>query len=103
MSGHLPRHDESDIGSSPVIEQDRETIRSRITVILTEGFSDGEIAFLCGVGRTFYGADIRYASPDGGPLMSAGGLSSAWAIRSWAYMKCLSREHSAPRADLWMP
>ena len=50
---------------------------SRITVVLTEGYSDWEIAPLCGVGRAFYGADICYASPDGGPITSAAGLPIA--------------------------
>ena len=49
----------------------------RITVVLTEGYSDWEIAPLCGIGHAFYGADIRYASPDGGPLTSAAGLPIA--------------------------
>ena len=47
---------------------------SRITVVLTDGYSDWEIAPLCGIGRAFYGADIRYTSPKGGPLTSAAGL-----------------------------
>ena len=47
---------------------------SRITVVLTDGYSDWEIAPLCGIGRAFYGADIRYTSPKGGPLTSAAGI-----------------------------
>jgi putative intracellular protease/amidase len=46
-----------------------------ITIILTEGYSDWEIAPLAGAGRAFYGADIRFVSPDGGPLTSVAGLS----------------------------
>jgi putative intracellular protease/amidase len=45
-----------------------------ITVILTEGFSDWEIALISGAGRLFFSADIRFVSPTGGPLTSAGGL-----------------------------
>jgi putative intracellular protease/amidase len=45
-----------------------------ITIILAEGYSDWEIAVLSGVGRAFYGADIRFVSPDGGPINSAGGI-----------------------------
>lgn len=48
-----------------------------ITIVLTEGFSDWEIATLGGVGRAFYGADIRYVSPSGGPVTSAAGMTVA--------------------------
>lgn len=48
-----------------------------IVIVLTEGFSDWEIAPLAGVGRAFYGAEISFASPDGGPLTSAAGLTVA--------------------------
>src|SRR5687768_979525 len=48
-----------------------------ITIVLTEGYSDWEIAPLSGAGRAFYGADIRFASPGGGPLQSAAGLPIA--------------------------
>ena len=45
-----------------------------ITIVLTEGYSDWEIAPLAGVGKAFYGADIRFVSPDGGSLTSIAGL-----------------------------
>jgi putative intracellular protease/amidase len=48
-----------------------------ITIVLTEVYSDWEIAALSGAGRAFYGADIRFVSPDGGTLTSAAGLSVA--------------------------
>jgi len=48
-----------------------------ITIILTDGYSDWEIATLAGVGRAFHGADIRFVSPDGGQVRSAGGLKIA--------------------------
>jgi putative intracellular protease/amidase len=48
-----------------------------ITVILTEGYSDWEIAALTGAGRAFFGADIRFSSPEGGALTSAAGLPIA--------------------------
>lgn len=48
-----------------------------IVLVLTDGFSDWEIAPLAGLGRAFYGADIRVTSTEGGPLQSAGGLSLA--------------------------
>ena len=48
-----------------------------IVIALTEGFSDWEIAPLAGVGRAFYGAEIVFASPDGGPLISVAGLPVA--------------------------
>lgn len=48
-----------------------------ITIVLTEGYSDWEIAPLAGAGRAFFGANIRWTSPDGGPLHSAAGLPIA--------------------------
>lgn len=48
-----------------------------ITIILTEGYSDWEVAPLAGAGRAFYGADIRFTSPEGGALTSAAGLAVA--------------------------
>lgn len=52
-----------------------------ITIVLTPGYSDWEIAPLAGVGRAFYGADIRFTSPDGGPLQSTAGLPIATTAR----------------------
>ena len=46
-----------------------------ITIIIADGYSDWEIAPLAGVGRAFYGADIRFASPDGGSITSVAGLT----------------------------
>lgn len=46
-----------------------------IIIVLTEGFSDWEIAPLSGFGKAFYDAQISFASPLGGPLSSAAGLS----------------------------
>lgn len=48
-----------------------------ITVILTEGYSDWEIAALTGAGRAFFNADITFSSPAGGALRSAAGLPVA--------------------------
>lgn len=48
-----------------------------IVVILTDGYSDWEISVLSGLGRAFYGADITFASPAGGPLASVAGLKIA--------------------------
>lgn len=48
-----------------------------ITIVLTEGFSDWEIAVLGGVGRAFYSAEIRFASPSGGLINSAAGMTIA--------------------------
>lgn len=45
-----------------------------ITIIVTDGYSDWEVATLAGVGRAFYGADIRFASPEGGPITSVAGV-----------------------------
>jgi len=51
----------------------RKTLKP-INIVLTEGYSDWEIAPLGGAGRAFYGADIRFTSPNGGTLTSAAGL-----------------------------
>lgn len=48
-----------------------------ITIVLTQGYSDWEIAPLAGAGRAFFNADIRFASPQGGALSSAAGLPVA--------------------------
>lgn len=45
-----------------------------ILIVVTERYSDWEIAPLAGLGRAFYGAEIEFASPDGGPLASVAGL-----------------------------
>ncbi|KKB78759.1 hypothetical protein VW35_09640 [Devosia soli] len=45
-----------------------------IMVILTESYSDWEIAALTGAGRAFFNADITFCSPTGGALRSAAGL-----------------------------
>ena len=34
-----------------------------ITIVIAEGYSDWEIAPLAGVGRAFFGADIRLPHP----------------------------------------
>lgn len=48
-----------------------------ITIILTDGYSDWEIAPLSGLGRAFFGASITFASPEGGSILSAAGLHIA--------------------------
>lgn len=48
-----------------------------IIIVLTDGYSDWEIAPLAGLGRAFYGAEISFASPAGGPLTSVAGLNLA--------------------------
>lgn len=48
-----------------------------ITIVITEGYSDWEIAPLSGLGRAFLGAPIHFASPEGGALRSAAGLHIA--------------------------
>ncbi|MAY62515.1 MAG: hypothetical protein CML29_09910 [Rhizobiales bacterium] len=52
-----------------------------ITVVLTDGYSDWEIAPLCGAGHAFYGAEFRFVSPKGGALSSAAGLPIAETAR----------------------
>lgn len=48
-----------------------------ITIVITDGYSDWEIAPLSGLGRAFFGALIHFASPEGGALRSAAGLHIA--------------------------
>lgn len=48
-----------------------------IIIVIAEGYSDWEIAPLAGVGRAFYGADIRFVSPEGGRVTSVAGLTMA--------------------------
>ncbi|RYE09241.1 MAG: glutamine amidotransferase [Hyphomicrobiales bacterium] len=47
---------------------------TRIVTILTEGFADWETALLNAVGRSYYGFETLYATPDGQPVTSSGGL-----------------------------
>jgi putative intracellular protease/amidase len=46
-----------------------------IHIVLSDSFSDWEIAPLTGVGRSFYGADIRFSAANPGSLKSAGGMT----------------------------
>jgi putative intracellular protease/amidase len=46
-----------------------------IHIVLSDSFSDWEIAPLSGVGRSFYGADIRFSAATTGSLTSAGGMT----------------------------
>ncbi|MCV0428392.1 MAG: DJ-1/PfpI family protein [Roseibium sp.] len=52
-----------------------------ITILVTEGFSDWEIATLAGLGRAFYNAEVQFVSPEGGPVTSAAGLRVADTVR----------------------
>lgn len=47
-----------------------------ITILLTNGYSDWETGLISGAGSLFFGADIRFVSPDGQAVTSAGGLVS---------------------------
>jgi len=49
--------------------------KTKIAVLLTEGFADWEHALLCGTGKLFYGLDIEFYSPTPGILLSQGGQS----------------------------
>jgi len=78
-----------------------------ITIVLTEGYSDWEVAPLAGAGRAFYGADIRFVSPEGGALSSAVGLAIAdteifKAPREGVVVVCggPSFEHEAPEISV---
>lgn len=45
-----------------------------IVTILTEGYADWETALLNAVARSYYGVETRFATPDGLPVTSSGGL-----------------------------
>lgn len=45
-----------------------------IVTILTQGYADWETALLNAAARSYYGVETRFASPDGQPVTSAGGL-----------------------------
>jgi putative intracellular protease/amidase len=45
-----------------------------ITILLTNGYSDWETGLISGAGGLFFGAEIRFVSPDGAAVTSAGGL-----------------------------
>ena len=47
---------------------------TRIVTVLTEGFADWETSLLNAVARTFYGVDTAYATLDGMPVTSMGGM-----------------------------
>jgi len=46
-----------------------------IVTILTDRYADWECALIMAVGRSYYGLSVLTASPGGGPLTSAGGLT----------------------------
>lgn len=46
----------------------------RAITILTENFSDWETALINSSGRCYFGFDIRFASPNGRPVTSSGGM-----------------------------
>jgi putative intracellular protease/amidase len=54
----------------------KESVMSPITIVLTQGYSDWEIAVLAGTGKAFFEADIRFASADGGAVTSVGGIAT---------------------------
>lgn len=45
-----------------------------IVTILTQGYADWETALLNAGARAYYGVETRFATPDGAPVTSAGGL-----------------------------
>ncbi len=45
-----------------------------IVTILTQGYADWETALLNAVARSYYGVTTSFATPDGAPVTSAGGL-----------------------------
>lgn len=45
-----------------------------IVTVLTAGFADWETTLLNAVAHAFYKLDVRYATPDGQPVISSGGM-----------------------------
>jgi putative intracellular protease/amidase len=45
-----------------------------IVTILSQGYADWETALLTAVARSYYGVETKFATPDGQPVTSAGGL-----------------------------
>ena len=45
-----------------------------IVTILTEGYADWETALLNAAARSYFQIDTRFATPDGKPVTSSGGL-----------------------------
>lgn len=48
---------------------------TRIAIALAQDFADWEPALLAAAARSFLGVEIVYATPDGGPVTSMGGLN----------------------------
>lgn len=48
----------------------------KLAILLTKGYADWECAFITGIGRAYYGLEIRIFSPDGAPIVSQGGLQT---------------------------
>lgn len=70
-----------------------------ITIVLTEGYSDWEIAPLSGLGRAFFGAPIVFTSLEGGALSSAAGLHVADTERFCAPNKGVVVVCGGPRVE----
>jgi hypothetical protein len=47
---------------------------TRIVTILTDNFSDWETALINSTCRGYYGFDTLFASPNGAPVISSGGM-----------------------------
>ena len=48
---------------------------TRIVTLLTPGFADWETALLNAVAHSFYGVETQFATPDGDPVTSSGGMT----------------------------
>ena len=57
-------------------------LNNKIATILTSGFADWEYALIAGVGRSFYGLDVQFFTPEAGDVQSQGALLRWW-HRSW--------------------
>ena len=47
---------------------------NKVAIVLTQGFADWEYGLIAGVGKSFYGLEVKFFSPDIGEVVSQGGL-----------------------------
>jgi putative intracellular protease/amidase len=68
---------QSDSERHYLMGQPEEIEMTKIVTVLTDGFADWETSLLNAVARGFYGTDTAYATLDGMPVVSMGGMKVA--------------------------
>ncbi len=83
-----------------------QTSNNGVAILLTQGFADWEYALIAGVGKSFYGLDVKFFSPETGEVISQGGLvtivSQTWTTFLRGHQKC-SSSLAALYGNLQMP